>query len=169
MSVVSRARVVPKAVIAALVGTVGGAAVGVWSLRQPATRANISASPLVAPAMKTAVSESDAGSSRSTSLPKPIPTATETTGAPTNAAPPSSVDDAQVLQRARTLARHPDVTGLIALREDVVRHATERGIADSTSVKGELAEIDLRLNEARMLQLKLDAEELRKADSKATR
>jgi hypothetical protein len=73
------------------------------------------------------------------------------------------------LQRARTLAHRPDVAALIALRDDIVRRATERGIAGSSSIKGELDEIDLRLNEARILQLKLDAEELRKADSKPTR
>jgi hypothetical protein len=73
------------------------------------------------------------------------------------------------LQRARTLARRPDVTALMALRDDVVRRATERGIADSPSVQGELHELDQRLNEARRLQLKLDAEEFRKADSKGPR
>ena len=91
------------------------------------------------------------------------------TQARTNAAPPSADDGAQVLQRARTLARRPDVTALMALRDDVVRRATERGIAGASSTKGELDEIDLRLNEARMLQLKLDAEELRKAASKPAR
>jgi hypothetical protein len=84
-------------------------------------------------------------------------------------AAPSADDEAHVLQRARTLASRPDVTALMALREDVVRRATERGIAGSSSVKGELDELDLRLNEARTLQLKLDAEEFRKADSKPQR
>ena len=74
-----------------------------------------------------------------------------------------------MLQRARALARRPDVTALIALRDDVVRRATERGIADSSSVKSELDELDQRLNEARTLQLKLDADEFRKADSKRPR
>jgi len=96
-------------------------------------------------------------------------TATEPTQARTNPASQSADDDAQVLQRARALARRPDVTALMALRDDVVRRAAERGIADSSSIKSELDEIDLRLNEARLLQLKLDAEELRKTSSKATR
>ena len=138
-----------------------------WSLRQPAASANISASPVAGPAVKV-VTAGDAGSPRSASPANAVPTA-ETTGARTNTTSPSAEDDAQVLQRARTLARHPDVTGLIALREDVVRRATERGNAGSAFIKGQLAEIDLRLNEARLLQLKLDAEELRKAGSKATR
>jgi citrate lyase beta subunit len=73
------------------------------------------------------------------------------------------------LERARTLARRPDVTALMALREDVVLRARERGIAGSSSVKSELNELDRRLTEARTLQLKLDAEEFRKADSKPPR
>ena len=151
MSVVNRAGVVPKAVIAALVGTVAGATAGVWSLRQPAASVTLSASPVAAPAVTTLMK------------------ATEPSRTRTNAAPTSGDDDANVLQRAHTLARRPDVTALMALRDDVVRRATERGIAGSSSIKSELDEIDLRLNEARMLQLKLDAEELRKANSKPTR
>jgi hypothetical protein len=148
--------VFPKAVIAVLVGTVAGATAAVWSLRQPSANANLSASPAAA-------------SSRSTSPPKQVSPATEPTRARADAAPPSAEDDAEVLQRARTLARRPDVTALMALRDDVVRRATERGVAGSSSIKSELDEIDLRLNEARMLQLKLDAAELRKAKSNATR
>jgi len=165
---VSEAGVLPKAAVAVLVGAVAGGVAGVWSLRQPAASANISASPVAGPAVKV-VTAGAAGSSRSTSLTTQVPPATEPAGAHTNPAPSSADDDAQVLQRARTLARHPDVAGLIALREDVVRRAAERGNAGFASIKGELAEIDLRLNEARLLQLKLDAEELRKASSKATR
>jgi hypothetical protein len=86
-----------------------------------------------------------------------------------NAAAPSAGDETNVLQRARTLAQRPDVTALMALRDDVVRRATVRGIAGSSAVKGQLDELDLRLNEARTLQLKLDAEEFRKADSKQPR
>jgi hypothetical protein len=154
MSVVSKAGVFPKAVIAAVVGTVVGGIAAVWSLRQPSARAKLSASPV-------------AVSSPSTSQPNDA--STEPTRARGNAAPLSADDDAQVLQHARTLARRPDVTALLALRDDVVRRATERGIAGSSSVKSELDEIDLCLNEARILQLKLDAEELRKTDSKSTR
>jgi hypothetical protein len=102
----------------------------------------------------TRTSASEAGSSPSMIPPKQIV---------------SADDDTLLLQRARTLARRPDVTALIALRDDVVRRATEHGTAGSSSIKGELDEIDLRLSEARLLQLKLDAEELRKVDSKATR
>jgi hypothetical protein len=55
---------------------------------------------------------------------------------------------------------------LIALRNEVGRQAAEHGTAGSSPIKGELEEIDLRLNEARRLRLRLDAEELRKADSR---
>lgn len=150
MSTASRARVFPKAVIAALVGTAAGAAAGVWSLRQPA------------PSVKAETTES----SSSTVAATQAPPATESTRARTNETPPSTDDDPDVLQRARTLARRPDVSALMALRDDVVRRATERGTAGSSAIKSELDEIDRRLNEARLLQLKLDAEELRKADSK---
>ena len=157
MSVVNRAGVLPKAVIATLVGTGIGITAGIWSLHQSSTRANLSVSPAVARAKK------------GTSLPTQVAVATEPTRESTDASPSSTNDDAHVLERARALARRPDVTALIALRDDVVRRATERGIAGSSSIKSELDEIDVRLNEARLLQLKLDAEELRRADSKGTR
>jgi hypothetical protein len=150
----SRAGVLPKAVIATLVGIGIGVTAGVWSLRQSATRVTMSASP--APSAKKLVTASE------------VAVVTEPTRARADA-PPSANDDAHVLERARTLARRPDVTALMALRDDVVRRATERGIAGSSSIKSQLDEIDVRLNEARLLQLKLDAEELRKADSKGTR
>jgi hypothetical protein len=127
------------------------------------------ASPLATPSATTRAKDDGAGSSLSTSLAKRIAPAPQPTPVRTNAAAPSADDDALVLQRARMLAQRPDVTALMALRADVVRRATERGIAGSSSVKGELDEIDLRLNEARTLQLKLDAEEFRKADSKQPR
>src|SRR5689334_5318952 len=159
MSVVSRAGVVPKAVIAALMGTLAGAAAGIWSLTRTPANASVSASsPDRAPRAPA-----------STSAPKPLPVATEATAPRPTAAPAAAEDDTQLLQRARTLARRPDVTALLALREDAVRRATERGIAGSSSAKRELDEIDFRLNEARLLQLKMDAEELRKDDPNATR
>jgi hypothetical protein len=149
---VSSAGLLPKAVIAALVGSVAGGGAGVWSLRRPA--ASVNAAALAVSAISPVAT------------PSPTP---QPTRARPNAAAPSADDDAHVLQRARTLARRPDVTALMALRDDVVRRATERGLAGSVSVKSELDELDLRLGEARTLQLKLDAEEFRKADSKPPR
>ena len=147
--------IIPKPLIAALIGTAFGTTAGVWSLRQPAASVHISASPAVTTATDGRV---DAASS------------TPSTSAPTNGETlPSTVDDGHVLQRARTLARRPDVSALMALREDVARRASEQGIAGSPSVKGELDAIDVSLNEARLLRLKLDAQELRSAESKSTR
>jgi hypothetical protein len=156
---VSRAGILPKAIVAALVGTATGGAAGVWSLRQPAAKLNGSAT---APAMTThAVTRL----SPTTALPARIESRIEPTSAHADAAVSLPNDDAQALQRARALARKPDVSALMALRDEVARRASERGAAGSSAVKGALAELDLRLNEARMLRLKLDAEELRKADS----
>lgn len=170
MSVQSSAGLLPKAIIAAVVGSVAGGTVGLWSLpgpTRPAASVNATASPVSAATTLTADDED--GPAPATSLPKraaPIP---QPFPVRANAAAPSADDEAPVLERARTLARRPDVTALMALRDDVARRARERGIAGSPSVKGELQELDLRLDEARTLQLKLDAEEFRKAASKPPR
>jgi hypothetical protein len=170
MPIESSAGLLPKAVVAALVGSVAGGSAGVWSLRRPAsvnTAAPVSAvSPVATPSATQPATDARASAPPSPSLSMRVATAPQPTRAATNATAPSADDESHVLQRARTLARRPDVTALMALRDDVVRRATERGIAGSSSVKGELDELELRLDEARTLQLKLDAEEFRKADSK---
>src|SRR5262252_7504087 len=102
MSVTSRAGVLPKAVVAALVGTVAGGTGAVWSLRQPSASAKVPASSVVAPTVTTLTTDSAARLSPSTSLPKQVPPATEPARAPTSAASRSTDDDANVLQRART-------------------------------------------------------------------
>jgi hypothetical protein len=157
MSVMSRTGVVQKAVIATLVGSAIGITAGVWSLRHTATAARTATKP---------TTDSDTAPSRSTSVPKQVAAVTDPTPPPSGTSIQSADDDARVLERARTLARRPDVTALMALRDDVVRRATERGVAGSQSIKREIDEIDARLNEARLLQLKLDAQELRKVNSK---
>jgi len=140
----SRADLLPKAVIAALVGSVAGGIAGVWSLRAPA--ATISAA---APAPSPPAATAD------TIRVPPVDVATQPVDA-----------EGSVLERARTLARRPDVMALMALREEVVRRTAEQGMAGSPSAKIELNELDERLNEARTLQLKLDAEAFRRAASK---
>ena len=157
MSVMNRTGIVQKAVIATLAGTAIGITAGVWSLRHTPTAARAVTKP---------TTDSDTSSSRSTSVPKQVAAVTDPTPPPIGTPVPSADDDAHVLERARTLARRPDVTALMALRDDVARRATERGVEGSQSIKRELDEIDARLNEARLLQLKLDAQELRKANSK---
>ena len=165
MPVESSAGLLPKAIVAALVGSVAGGTAGVWSLRHPAASVN-AAAPAVSAASPVTT---DAGRRRRRRCRSGSHRHRNQLEHATNAAAPSADDDAHVLERARTLARRPDVTALMALREDVVLRARERGIAGSSSVKGELDELDLRLTEARTLQLKLDAEEFRKADSKPPR
>jgi hypothetical protein len=71
-------------------------------------------------------------------------------------------DSGDPVQRARVLAQRPDVKGLVALREDVLRRAEAAGEKESPATKGQLDEIDRYLTEARVLRLKLDAAELRK-------
>jgi len=165
MPVQSSPGFLPKAVLAAVVGSVAGGTAGVWSLARPAASVNAAApvvsaaSPVVTPPATTPP----------TSLPKGVAPTPQPTQVLTNAAAPSAGDNADVLQRAQMLARRPDVTALMALRDDVALRARERGIAGSLSVKSELNELDRRLTEARTLQLKLDAEEFRKADSKPPR
>ena len=61
------------------------------------------------------------------------------------------------------MANRQDVLGLIALREAVVRAAEARGNADSADVTAVLDQVDARLSEARMMRLKSDAEQFRKA------
>ena len=190
MRVISSAGVVPKAAIAAIVGTLVGGTAGLWSLRRPVASDNAVASVPAAtpvPARSKAVSTVGAAATASSqpnpaASPQPPPAhASAAPPAPHDAAaavgpaaapaaPAATADDeARVLQRARALARRPDVTALMALRDDVVRRATERGIADSPSVTSELDELDQRLSEARTLQLKLDADEFRKVDAKRPR
>ena len=129
-----------------------------WSLRPPPAKVNASAA---APA--TTTTRAAARPLPSAAFATRIERRTEPTSAGAAATTPVPAAEPQVLERARALARRPDVAALMALRDDVVRRAAEQGAAGSPTVKGELAELDLRLNEARMLRLKLDAEELRKA------
>lgn len=78
-------------------------------------------------------------------------------------------DDEHVLQRARALARRPDVNALLALRDGVNRRAEERGEKGSAATKRLLDELDRYLTEARQLRLKLDREEFQKSAATPTR
>ena len=195
MSAQNKTALIRNAAIAALIGSTVGGATGLWSLRAPAVTTTTTtaapapvvtaATPVVTAAVPMVTDEAPVvtvpavaadspkvsatarTNTAAPSLPPPVPaTAQSATTAPTA---DTTRDHEDVLQRAGRLARRPDVAALVALREDVVRRAAERGLADSQPVKTELDELDRRLSEARMLQLKLDAEELRKADSKRPR
>jgi len=190
MSAQNKTALIRNAAIAALIGSTVGAATGLWSLRAPTATTTTTtttaapapvitaAAPVVtaaAPVVTAATAAADSPkvsvtartNTAAPSLPPPVQATVQSeTTAP---AADTTRDDEDVLQRAGRLARRPDVAALLALREDVARRAAERGLADSQPVKTELDELDRRLSEARMLQLKLDAEELRKADSKRPR
>ena len=198
MSAQNKTALIRNAAIAALIGSTVGGATGLWSLRAPAATTTTTTTTTAAPApvvtaatpvvtaavpMVTAeapvvtvpaaaadspkVSATARTNTAAPSLPPPVPATVQS--AATAPTADTTRDHEDVLQRAGRLARRPDVAALVALREDVVRRAAERGLADSQPVKTELDELDRRLSEARMLQLKLDAEELRKADSKRPR
>ena len=80
---------------------------------------------------------------------------------PTAGVSPGTDDPREAVQRARLLAQRPDVTGLVALRERMIRRAEEAGETESPAIKAQLDEIDRYLAEARVLRLKLDAAEFR--------
>jgi hypothetical protein len=192
MSVENRTALIRNAAIAAIVGSTVGGATGLWSVRHPAATITMAApaapvtvateaanspkvdvtagSPQPHPQPLPPVPESAERRSNKAARLVPDPVAATVTSAATPARSAGTTeDDEHVLQRARALARRPDVPALLALREGVVRRAAERGLADSPSIKGELDELDQRLDEARQLRLKLDAEEFRKSDSKRPR
>jgi hypothetical protein len=184
MSPENRSRLIRNAALAAIVGSTVGGATGLWSLRDPAATRSIAApAPAAAVALETPNSPKPVGITGSSQpqsqsrapIPQPaerraksaeqpafaaVTAAVRPAATPARSAGPTN-DDGDVLERARALARRPDVTALLALREGVVRRAAERGLADSPAIKGELAELDQRLDEARLLRLKLDAEEFR--------
>jgi hypothetical protein len=72
------------------------------------------------------------------------------------------------VRRARVLALRPDVTGLVALREEVLRRAEEAGEQESPATKQQVDEIDRYLTEAQAFRLKLDAAEFRKGTAVRT-
>ena len=81
---------------------------------------------------------------------------------PRTAPPAARVPSQDPLPLARELAKRIDVTGLIALREEVAARAEQAGEQDAPATKQRLDEIDRYLAEARVLRLKLDAAEFRK-------
>jgi hypothetical protein len=190
MSTTDSRRLIRNGAVAAIVGATIGAAAGFWSLHRlapaaagaagtPAAPIAIQASSVPRadhanrssqPRSRAIVSDPQRDNRESDSAAQSTPArATSSAGAAPAASPNPGADDEHVLQRAKALAQRPDVVGLIALRKEVVRRAAERGLADSPSIKSELNELDRRLNEARTLQLKLDADALRKAESNPPR
>jgi hypothetical protein len=170
--------VLRKAVIAAIVGSTCGALGGAWSVyRLPAIRtpvapvptptaviASSSTSPSVKGAKEVFV-QREARPAVTAPVPVSAPPARART-APVAASNAALAADAQdVLERARALAQRPDVKALVALRENIVLRAAERGEKDSTATKQQLDELDRYLVEARALRLKIDALAFRKSAS----
>jgi hypothetical protein len=149
-----------KAVIAAVVGATCGAVAGFWPqaavtrTEPPAVDVATAPAPIAAPAGRVSRPPAEPAPAQ------PQPRATR----PTRTAPASSgvTDVRDPVQRARVLAQRPDIKGLLALRDEVVRRATEAGEKDAPATKQQLDEIDSYLNEARVLRLQLDAAEFRK-------
>ena len=146
MPVWNRSPLVTNALIAAAAGSAIGALAGAWSgyraVRTPA-----------APAAQVATA-------KAVDVSLPAPTATP---APSRPKPPIAAPAPDVLERAGELARRPDVTALLALRDGVARRAQQRGEQDSAATKAQLDALYRYLDEARLLRLKIDGEALRKS------
>ena len=69
----------------------------------------------------------------------------------------SAVPEADVLQRARTMAQQPDVRGLEGLRADLLRRREQPGSEQPPGLKQLLDEVERYTNEARARQLQQDA------------
>jgi hypothetical protein len=179
----NRARLLTNAVVAAVIGSTIGALAGVWS----AYRVPPSHRPLPTVANAKTVGASSSGSPRMTTM-EPTQVSREPQATPPTrisqpstarevaaASPAAKVSDTggapDVLERARVLAERPDVMALVALRENVIRGATEHGERDSPATKAQIDALDRSLDEARMLRLKIDAAEFQKLapESKANK
>jgi hypothetical protein len=87
----------------------------------------------------------------------------------TTPSPSGSEPGDEVLLRGRALAQHADVKALVMLREATAQRAGVRGEPTSPEQNPVLAELDRRLAEARLMRLKLDAEEFRNAKTDPTK
>jgi len=179
MRLESNGRLIRHAALAALIGAAVGAGAGVYSLRGAATPADETAltaalstatppppaaqpSPSIA-AQRSPVESTPIATNGVVTHPRHDPAASKRDEPARPSAPTPSGSPTAVLARARSLADRQDVLGLIALRETVVRAADQRGDADSAGVKSLLEQVDQRLNEARTMRLKSDAEQFRRA------
>jgi hypothetical protein len=169
-----RSRLIRNATIAALIGSTLGAVAGLWSVRDRksdvavspmSTGGSVAASPATPPT-ETASGQSGqdlpAGDGSNSTpvatkgvMPSTVPVTNARSGPPHN-------DRQTLVQRARTLAEVPDVYALVALRESIIRGATERGEQESPATRELVREIERYLAAARELRLKLDGEALRR-------
>lgn len=142
--------------MAAAIGGVCGTVGGYWSQgseRSVAVPAATAAIAAPAPPVRVEIPPPEV-------VAPPAPQDEKPQTAPVPVAPAALQDP---LQAARELAKRIDVTGLIALREDVASRAEQAGERDAPETKQRLDVIDRYLAEARALRLKLDAAEFRKS------
>ena len=176
MPMQNRLVLVRNAVIAAIVGSTCGALGGAWSVyRLPAIRTPVALAPTPRAVIASSPTSPRVNGAEEVSVQheaRPAATAPVPVSAPparTRKAPVATSNttvaaDAQdVLERARALAQRPDVKALVALRENIVLRAAERGEKDSAATKQQLDELDRYLAEARALRLKIDALAFQKA------
>jgi hypothetical protein len=151
-----------KALIAAIVGITCGAAAGYWS--QPVDTRH-------APPPVAAATAPIAAPARPVGRPGAAPAPVQSLPQPQMRTEPAShgvTEYGDAVRRARVLALRPDVTGLVALRDEVLRRAEDAGEQDSPATKQQLDEIDRYLTEAQAFRLKLDAAEFRKGTAART-
>ena len=172
-SIRRRSRLIRNATIAALVGSTLGAVAGVWSVRDRtggvavsprSAGGNVAAPPAAPPEAASGQSGRDlAAGDGSNSTPVATKGVVPPTMPVTNARsdPPQNARQ-KLVQRARTLAEVPDVYALVALRESIIRGATERGEQESPPTQELILEVERYLAAARELRLKLDGEALRR-------
>lgn len=156
-------QVLRNAAAAVVLGGLAGTAAGLWSVRSwPRAIAASAQIPLV---------EAVAASPAPPAVPAPLSTTSTSSKSLSSSAapaarPPSPAAPAAAanpLGRAEELARRPDVRGLLALREGIAQRAASPNGQDSSESRRQLDEIDRYLTEARALQLRLDAQELRRS------
>jgi hypothetical protein len=181
-----RLPVARQVVIAAIVGTTGGAVAGLWSVAPRPTTAAAVQTPLKAAVRQSSPATPDQNPAstpvrrhEATAVASPVqavpaaakasPAVPAATKASASLLTPIPAEGGDVLVRARALAQRPDVKALVALRESVVRRAAQRGETESAASKQELAELDRYLQQARLLRLKLDAEEFKHAETAVPR
>jgi hypothetical protein len=155
-------RIARNAVIAAIIGTIGGAVAGLWTVGRDASPER--------PAAEAPVSTATAATTASTEHISSMPSLGKELHRPKVDRQPSAIQSGDdVLQQARALAQRADVRALVALRETAAQRAEERGESTSPTSNPTIAEIDRCLADARLLRLKLDAEEFRTGGTDATR
>jgi hypothetical protein len=154
----SQNQVLRNAAAAVIVGGLAGTAAGLLSVR--------SWPPAITASARIPIVEAVVASPTPLAVAKPLLTSSKPSSSAPAALPTSPVAPgaaADPLGRAEELARRPDVRGLLALREGIAQRAASQSGQDSSETRRQLDEIDRYLGEARALQLRLDAQELRRS------